>query len=234
MNPFSTTVSRSLLAIGAMLASVGSSQAGEDPRQGASVALRPGVPAMHRASPFMRVFGPTLPPIGYVLFCERNPRECAGKADSPASEARLDMTPRRWRQLSEINIVVNRTVEPASDREIYGVEEVWTYPYLRGDCEDYVLLKRRMLVRRGWPGSALLITVVRDEERRGHAVLTVRTSQGDYLLDNKTDVIRPWFEVPYEFIKRQSSMDPQVWVSLRPESTRTPAHMAGVPAQERP
>jgi hypothetical protein len=32
---------------------------------------------------------------------------------------------------------------------------------------------------RGWPESKLLITVVRDENNEGHAVLTVRTDEGD-------------------------------------------------------
>jgi hypothetical protein len=50
----------------------------------------------------------------------------------------------------------------------------WSYPddgY--GDCEDYVLLKRRMLTQSGWPREALLVTVVRNEKDEGHAVLTV-------------------------------------------------------------
>ena len=48
-----------------------------------------------------------------------------------------------------------------------------------GDCEDYVLLKRKMLMQAGWPRQALLITVVRDEQGDGHAVLTVKTDKGD-------------------------------------------------------
>jgi predicted transglutaminase-like cysteine proteinase len=39
------------------------------------------------------------------------------------------------------------------------------------DCEDYVLLKRRMLMQAGWPREALLVTVVRDKKGDGHAVL---------------------------------------------------------------
>ena len=38
---------------------------------------------------------------------------------------------------------------------------------------------------RGWPESKLLITVVRDENNEGHAVLTVRTDEGDFILDNR-------------------------------------------------
>ena len=63
-----------------------------------------------------------------------------------------------------------------TDLEHWGVVERWNYPddgY--GDCEDYVLLKRRMLMQAGWPREALLITVVRDKKGDGHAVLTVKT-----------------------------------------------------------
>jgi len=94
------------------------------------------------------------------------------------------------------------------------VVERWSYPddgY--GDCEDYVLLKRRMLIQSGWPQGGLLVTVVRDTDE-GHAVLTVTTDNGDYILDNKRDEILLWSETGYRFIKRQSQYNPNVWVSL--------------------
>ncbi|WP_239507684.1 transglutaminase-like cysteine peptidase, partial [Enterobacter hormaechei] len=81
-----------------------------------------------------------------------------------------------------INSHVNAAIEPVTDMEQYGVEEVWTYPISgRGDCEDYVLLKKQMLIRAGLPASALLITVVRDRKGDGHAILTVKTDRGDYI-----------------------------------------------------
>ena len=83
-----------------------------------------------------------------------------------------------------------------------------------GDCEDYVLLKRRMLMQSGWPREALLVTAVRDEKDEGHAVLTVITDKGDYILDNQNKNILLWSETRYRFIKRQSQADPNVWVSL--------------------
>ena len=47
-----------------------------------------------------------------------------------------------------------------------------------GDCEDYVLLKRRMLIQSGWPREALLVTVMRNEQDEGPAVLTVDDRPG--------------------------------------------------------
>ena len=90
--------------------------------------------------------------------------------------------------LTRINKWVNDTVQPMTDLEHWGVVERWSYPddgY--GDCEDYVLLKRRMLMQAGWPRQALLITVVRDKRGDGHAVLTVKTDQGEFILDNQNE-----------------------------------------------
>jgi predicted transglutaminase-like cysteine proteinase len=77
-----------------------------------------------------------------------------------------------------------------------------------------VLLKRKDLVARGWPTSALSIAVVYDEIGDGHAVLLVRTTSGDYVLDNKTDEIRLWSDTGYLFVKRQSDSDPRKWVAV--------------------
>jgi predicted transglutaminase-like cysteine proteinase len=71
-----------------------------------------------------------------------------------------------------------------------------------------------MLIQAGWPRSALLITVVRDQKDEGHAVLTVKTDKGDYVLDNQVSEIRLWAETGYRYVKRQSQIDPNVWVSL--------------------
>ncbi len=58
------------------------------------------------------------------------------------------------------------------------------YPPTAGDCEDIALLKRRDLIEKGWPVGALLMTVVRQANGEGHAVLTVLTDRGDLVLDN--------------------------------------------------
>ena len=89
-----------------------------------------------------------------------------------------------------------------TDLEHWGVVERWSYPddgY--GDCEDYVLLKRRMLMQAGWPRQALLITVVRDKRGDGHAVLTVKTDKGEFVLDNQNEEILLWSETGYRFVK---------------------------------
>jgi predicted transglutaminase-like cysteine proteinase len=68
-------------------------------------------------------------------------------------------------------------VKWTSDAELYGKVEHWAYPLDRGDCEDIVLLRRRLLAEAGWPLGALLITTVEfpSADNGRHAVLTVRT-----------------------------------------------------------
>jgi len=38
--------------------------------------------------------------------------------------------------------------------------------------------------------------------------------QGDFILDNKAEDVRLWNETPYQFVMRQSYLNPRVWVAL--------------------
>lgn len=161
--------------------------------------------------------GVTSQPIGHYDFCKMNRAECAIR---PADQAPVRMTGALWAQLAKVNAAVNAAVQPMNDIDIYGKDEVWTYPAQGvGDCEDYVLEKRRRLHRLGVSLSNLLITVVRKPDGEGHAVLTVRTSNGDFILDNLTDKVRPWDETGYRFLKRQATDHTGRWVSIRDDQT---------------
>lgn len=166
----------------------------------------------------MSEFGPATVQPGYVQFCEDYYAGACGPY--ARSDDRFELTTERFAALKEVNQAVNRHVTPITDRQLWGVEDHWSYPVQRdgqlyGDCEDYVLEKRRLLTEKGWPADALLITVVFDRNEGGHAVLTVATDQGDLVLDNLTSEILYWHETPYRFVKRQSEQDPRQWVSLR-------------------
>lgn len=160
-------------------------------------------------------FGTTLPPVGFVGFCGRHPAACAVR---PGSAARPVLSARQWQDVARVNAYVNATIAPASDEEVYGEQEHWEYPATRGDCEDYALLKQRYLEALGLPRSALLMTVVLDDKQEGHAVLTLATSDGDFILDNRRDGIRRWSDSDYTFLKRQSQADPRLWVALAPDA----------------
>ena len=162
----------------------------------------------------MHLYGATDAPVGHVKFCEANPDDCRIRGHG---EGDVELTTKRWQELLSVNRQVNQAVKPLSDQAQYGMIEKWTYPTTgKGDCEDYVLLKKRKLMELGWPVGALLITVVRDENNEGHAVLAVRTSSGDLILDNKHLNILAWQDTKYTYIKRQSALDPRSWDSLIP------------------
>jgi len=147
-----------------------------------------------------------------VDFCFEYRPECATKPSEPRD---VVLSPKAWADMVDVNAWVNQAIKPITDMEHWGVVERWNYPddgY--GDCEDYVLLKRRMLMQAGWPREALLITVVRDKKGDGHAVLTVKTDRGEFILDNQEPQILSWERTGYRFVKRQAQSDPNSWVLL--------------------
>ena len=153
----------------------------------------------------------TSQPIGQYEFCRTNANECNQRFTSkPAPK----LTPEGWALIASVNVSVNERIQAMTDREIFGREEVWTYPKDVGDCEDYALEKRRELAAKGFSLSDLLITVVRKPDGEGHAVLTVRTAQGDFILDNLDRQVKPWYETSYTFLKRQASFNTGRWVSI--------------------
>lgn len=161
----------------------------------------------------MATGGLTSQPIGHYDFCKLHKDECSIR---PRVLTPAVMSNSLWQQLVRVTVAVNAAVKPMNDSDIYGKDEVWTYPDNGvGDCEDYVLEKRRQLNRLGMSLANLLITVVRKPDGEGHAVLTVRTDKGDYILDNLTDKVRLWDETGYRFLKRQAIDNTGRWVSIR-------------------
>ena len=164
------------------------------------------------ASQPMQTGGLTSQPIGHYEFCRANPVECNIRLRDRGPE---HMSGSLWKEIVAVNVGVNAAIRPVNDLEIYGKDEVWAYPEGAGDCEDYALEKRRDLMRQGLSLSNLLITVVRKPDGEGHAVLTVRTDKGDFILDNLTDSVRQWDATGYRFLKRQATNHTGRWVTIR-------------------
>jgi len=160
----------------------------------------------------MQVGRQTSQPIGHYEFCKTRPAECSIQ---PRNQNVLRTSEATWRLLDTVNLDVNGAILPKNDIDIYGKDEVWAYPDQGvGDCEDYVLEKRRRLAGAGISLANLLITVVRKPDGEGHAVLTVRTDAGDFILDNLSDEVKSWRDTGYRFLKRQASYHTGRWVSL--------------------
>ena len=73
------------------------------------------------------------PPIGWVEFCNENPKEC----DAAATQARdVVLTSKVWKNLVQVNNWVNDSIKPVTDLDHWGVVERWSYPDDgKGDCE---------------------------------------------------------------------------------------------------
>lgn len=155
--------------------------------------------------------GSAKPLVAWSKFCDSNPAECAVDVTEPEV---VDLTPQLWKTIVSVNQRVNSAVKAVTDADHWGVVDTWDFPDDgRGDCEDFQLLKRRILSENGLPRRAMRMAVVIDELGEGHAVLVIRTNRGDYVLDNKTSSVLPWSRTGYVYIKRESQ-DHVGWVSL--------------------
>jgi predicted transglutaminase-like cysteine proteinase len=151
-------------------------------------------------------------PSGWIDLCERYIGECDTPRLAPVD---VDLTPAGYDVLDRVNRWVNETIEPMRAIDHWGVINQWDYPVDgKGDCNSYALLKRKILLEKGFPRQALLMTVVRDLNGDGHMILTVKTNKGDLILDNLVDEVRVWNDTGYRFIKRQTQEDPNVWVAV--------------------
>ena len=156
-------------------------------------------------------------PAGFISFCIRFFDQCR-KQQGLTGTVALDAN--RWRLLGSVNQSVNQAIWPQSDKAHYGRAEYWTIPTDGfGDCEDYALTKRKDLLASGIGSSALRLAVV-DTPRNGrHAVLTVATDKGDFVLDNLTDDILPWSRTGFAWIEVQDQINPMQWDAMRPSFT---------------
>ena len=153
----------------------------------------------------------TLPP-GFVSFCLRERDQCAAPKDQPAT---VHMDGRLWAKLRGVNDLINATTTPEGDREHFGRGEYWSI--VRdgfGDCEDYALTKRKNLIEQGVPSRLLRLAIVRTPHGERHAVLTVATDKGDYVLDNLRPAILPWADAGYVWLSRQGARGGWEWVAL--------------------
>jgi len=87
----------------------------------------------------------------------------------------------------------------------YGRSDYWTIPADDfGDCEDYALAKRKLLLQAGLSPRGLRVAIATLPDGEAHAVLTVVTDQGDYVLDSRNDAVLPWRAAKLTWVARQT------------------------------
>ncbi|MBV8701547.1 transglutaminase-like cysteine peptidase [Bradyrhizobium sp.] len=155
---------------------------------------------------------PVLAPFQHVRFCIRYPGDCKS---NPNEADRLELNDETSALLKRINGRVNAAIAPALKSYGSNLADRWTIAPTSGDCNDYAVTKRHELVASGLPGRALRLSVVKTASGAGHLVLVAATTNGDLVLDNLTDAIRPWQRTGYEWLKIQSSRDAKFWSGLK-------------------
>jgi len=151
-------------------------------------------------------------PLGFMAFCLRNPDQCSAPSDQPQT---VELDPQIWQKLQDVNEHINDSVTNEDDKAHFGRYEYWTIVTDGfGDCEDFALTKRKELIDAGLPEKALRVAIVKTWRDELHAVLTVSTNHGDYVLDSRSTEILPWNRTEYRWISRQDANDPRGWIAL--------------------
>jgi predicted transglutaminase-like cysteine proteinase len=155
---------------------------------------------------------PTLAPFQHVRFCLRYPSDCKS---NPTENERIDLDAQTTELLKRVNHSVNISIIPTPKSYGPNLGDGWTIAPDMGDCNDYAVTKRHELLENGLPSKALRLSVVKTTSGIGHLVLVVVTTKGDLVLDNLTEVIRPWQSTDYHWLKIQSATDSKFWYEIK-------------------
>jgi predicted transglutaminase-like cysteine proteinase len=169
---------------------------------------------MQAATPqlnYIQFKAPALAPMAYTAFCQRYPDDCTVRESDarPGSLSEKELLD----EIKAVNLKVNRQIVTQAAAKEPG-EEDWRISPSAGDCGDYVVTKRHEMLAGGWPSAALLMSEVVDDGEH-HLVLVVRTKEGDMVLDNITDEIRPIVMTHFQWVRVETPNDPKAWSEVR-------------------
>nr|WP_245432618.1 transglutaminase-like cysteine peptidase [Mesorhizobium loti] len=98
-------------------------------------------------------------------------------------------------KLTFVNSGVNQLIAYRKDEATYGKLDYWATPEetltrRSGDCEDFAILKMAALLEAGVPATSMSLVVLQDKKRNVfHAVLSVSTSTGTFILDSLSNKV---------------------------------------------
>lgn len=155
-------------------------------------------------------------PAGFDAMCARDAALCG----NPPIVKPLENLPSATRLslLKSVNRQVNGSVRWVADRS-----ERWdrpSGPHMIGDCEDFAIEKRSRLLEAGFPAKDLFYLIGYLPGVGLHAVLAAHTTEGDYILDNRSNGLIGWGKGPYVWILRQVAGRPREWRNLLLTETR--------------
>jgi predicted transglutaminase-like cysteine proteinase len=178
---------------------------------GSADARNRSVPESNSLTPIVEA-SPTLAPFQHVRFCLRYPSDCKS---NPTENERIDLDAQTTELLKRVNQSVNMSIVPTPKSYGPNLGDGWTIAPDMGDCNDYAVTKRHELLENGLPSKALRLSVVKTASGIGHLVLVVVTTKGDIVMDNLTEVIRPWQSTDYHWLKIQSATDSKFWYEIK-------------------
>ncbi|MGX7876838.1 transglutaminase-like cysteine peptidase [Mesorhizobium sp. ORM6] len=120
-------------------------------------------------------------------------------------------------KLSLINSSINRMIAYRTDSVVYGQLDYWAKPAevlekRAGDCEDFVILKMTALLRAGIPAQSMALVVLQDRKRGFfHAVLSVSTGSGTFILDSLNDTVLRDSDFP-DYVPLYSFSTDRAWI----------------------
>jgi predicted transglutaminase-like cysteine proteinase len=156
----------------------------------------------------------TTPPPGFIGLCMQHSEVCASTPEGTA--AKLALNDQNRDTLVSVNDKFNREIAYKTDMQNFGMKNVWNLNAIggSGDCKDYALAKQQALIAAGLPREALRLAIVKTPKNELHAVLTVNTDKGDFVLDSINPVIMPWSNTGYSWLSRQSANNPLQWLQV--------------------
>ncbi len=168
-----------------------------------AIALASANPALANRAPVALTPGSTtVTPMHMQFFCRQNPSECRTTKD-----ASINLTDDMLRTLQKVNVSVNNSIRPQANPP-----GGWKINPRAGDCNDYVLTKRSQLINMGVPAGALRFAVTKTRRGEPHAVLLVKTSAGEIILDNLNNQVKTLRQSGYA-IRMIAGANPLRWVA---------------------
>ncbi len=157
-----------------------------------------------RAKRLVMSFRAAVPP-QWTRFVEEYPlpQQC----DTTFPGERVIYTNLRWRLMCAVQREINEIMAYTGDSD--GDHWQIMLDGGKGDCEDYALTKRTLLIEAGFPPGCLW-PVMCKKDAKGHMVLVVATSTADFVLDFDPDWITKAHERQVD-LKWLSAFDGMGW-----------------------
>lgn len=111
------------------------------------------------------------------------------------------MTQYNYNLAEKVNSDINSCTSYTSDLQQFGIPEFWTESGKFGDCEDYALRKRHVLLSQNWPIDKINLCCGWVETGEYHCVLLVETGKGFFILDNRYNWPMTPKSLPYKWDK---------------------------------